>query len=249
MMQEPLRHCLVSSTATDAPTNHYFLFRNTKWIGAHNNDQTPLRKMENLTLEDAPPQGASGGAQMPLLGAGIPPPQSQQLPPQMFTTAAQLLDMTDSKVSLVSASQVLLEGAVSLLSAFLSQSYAVKESHASDNIGSLCKKSVLIFSSPEKLMVALRDGRKLIGVLRSWDQFGDYLPFLSPHSTLLTISPSKPRPPINRRAYLCSPAIRLLLKQAFVSHAARSLRGCPSRNFSCSGRERVVAWRDRFRQG
>lgn len=25
---------------------------------------------------------------------------------------------------------------------------------------------------PEKLMVALRDGRKLIGVLRSWDQFG-----------------------------------------------------------------------------
>ena len=24
----------------------------------------------------------------------------------------------------------------------------------------------------EKLMVALRDGRKLIGVLRSWDQFG-----------------------------------------------------------------------------
>ena len=24
----------------------------------------------------------------------------------------------------------------------------------------------------EKLLVALRDGRKLIGVLRSWDQFG-----------------------------------------------------------------------------
>lgn len=24
----------------------------------------------------------------------------------------------------------------------------------------------------EKLMLALRDGRKLIGVLRSWDQFG-----------------------------------------------------------------------------
>jgi len=24
----------------------------------------------------------------------------------------------------------------------------------------------------EKLMVALRDGRKLIGILRSWDQFG-----------------------------------------------------------------------------
>lgn len=26
----------------------------------------------------------------------------------------------------------------------------------------------------EKLMVALRDGRKLIGVLRSWDQFGAF---------------------------------------------------------------------------
>jgi len=72
--------------------------------------------MENLTLEEAPPQG---GAQMPL-GPGLPPQQNQQLPPQMFTTAAQLLDMTD-----------------------------------------------------KKLMVALRDGRKLIGVLRSWDQFAN----------------------------------------------------------------------------
>jgi hypothetical protein len=27
----------------------------------------------------------------------------------------------------------------------------------------------------EKLMVVLRDGRKLIGVLRSWDQFGMHL--------------------------------------------------------------------------
>ncbi|PHH62755.1 hypothetical protein CDD81_6743 [Ophiocordyceps australis] len=43
-----------------------------------------------------------------------------QLPPQMFTTAAQLLDLTD-----------------------------------------------------KKLMVVLRDGRKLIGILRSWDQFAN----------------------------------------------------------------------------
>jgi len=28
------------------------------------------------------------------------------------------------------------------------------------------------FYTAEKLMIALRDGRKLIGVLRSWDQFG-----------------------------------------------------------------------------
>ncbi|KHN99227.1 small nuclear ribonucleoprotein (LSM1) [Metarhizium album ARSEF 1941] len=66
--------------------------------------------MENLTISDvAPPPGARGRAQ------GAP-----QLPPQMFTTAAQLLDLTD-----------------------------------------------------KKLMVALRDGRKLIGVLRSWDQFAN----------------------------------------------------------------------------
>jgi len=32
------------------------------------------------------------------LGAGIPmPPPVPQLPPQMFTTAAQLLDLTDSE--------------------------------------------------------------------------------------------------------------------------------------------------------
>ncbi|KAF2721023.1 Sm-like ribonucleoprotein [Polychaeton citri CBS 116435] len=48
------------------------------------------------------------------------PPPVPQLPPQMFTTAAQLLDLTD-----------------------------------------------------KKLMLSLRDGRKLIGVLRSWDQFGN----------------------------------------------------------------------------
>jgi U6 snRNA-associated Sm-like protein LSm1 len=51
---------------------------------------------------------------------GRPPPAPQQLPAQMFTTAAQLLDLTD-----------------------------------------------------KKLMVALRDGRKLVGILRSWDQFAN----------------------------------------------------------------------------
>lgn len=47
--------------------------------------------MEALNLEDSPGQQH----QQPL-GSGQLPPQ-QQLPPQMFTTAAQLLDMTDSK--------------------------------------------------------------------------------------------------------------------------------------------------------
>ncbi|KAI8631032.1 Sm-like ribonucleoprotein [Xylariaceae sp. FL1651] len=65
--------------------------------------------MENLTLHDPPQPG------------GPPqPPQAQQLPPQMFTTAAQLLDLTD-----------------------------------------------------KKLLLVLRDGRKLVGILRSWDQFAN----------------------------------------------------------------------------
>jgi hypothetical protein len=60
--------------------------------------------MENLTLEDPLQQGGAQSQmqnQMPL-GGGVPPP-NQQLPPQMFTTAAQLLDMTDSKDCLYSA--------------------------------------------------------------------------------------------------------------------------------------------------
>ncbi|THV94815.1 Sm-like ribonucleo protein [Aureobasidium pullulans] len=68
--------------------------------------------MENMNMQNAPPPPPLGGGQMP--------PPIPQLPPQMFTTAAQLLDLTD-----------------------------------------------------KKLMVSLRDGRKLIGVLRSWDQFGN----------------------------------------------------------------------------
>ncbi|KAG5986670.1 hypothetical protein E4U43_005414 [Claviceps pusilla] len=70
--------------------------------------------MESLNISDAPPLG--GLAAPP----GTLPHAPAQLPPQMFTTAAQLLDLTD-----------------------------------------------------KKLMVVLRDGRKLIGVLRSWDQFAN----------------------------------------------------------------------------
>ncbi|KAH8811771.1 hypothetical protein F5884DRAFT_783383 [Xylogone sp. PMI_703] len=79
--------------------------------------------MENLNLEGGGGGGAPMGQQQPLgpgPGPGLPAGPPQQLPPQMFTTAAQLLDMTD-----------------------------------------------------KKLMVSLRDGRKLIGVLRSWDQFAN----------------------------------------------------------------------------
>ncbi|KAJ5112610.1 hypothetical protein N7532_000655 [Penicillium argentinense] len=79
--------------------------------------------MERLSLNENPPnapqqrqpqqQNTLGPASQPTSG----PPQ---LPPQMFTTAAQLLDLTD-----------------------------------------------------KKLVLVLRDGRKLIGVLRSWDQFAN----------------------------------------------------------------------------
>ncbi|KAF3765875.1 hypothetical protein M406DRAFT_356100 [Cryphonectria parasitica EP155] len=84
--------------------------------------------MEHLSLNEPPAPGQGGGPQPPtgpqgplgpaMLGRAPPPPQ--QLPAQMFTTAAQLLDLTD-----------------------------------------------------KKLMIVLRDGRKLMGVLRSWDQFAN----------------------------------------------------------------------------
>lgn len=55
--------------------------------------------MEKLSL-DGPEAGHAPGMAPPLGPAAGPAPgpgPNQQLPPQMFTTAAQLLDMTDSK--------------------------------------------------------------------------------------------------------------------------------------------------------
>lgn len=52
--------------------------------------------MEHLTLNDL--SSGQGGGRMPS-GPPVlsrPPPPPQQLPAQMFTTAAQLLDLTDS---------------------------------------------------------------------------------------------------------------------------------------------------------
>jgi hypothetical protein len=51
--------------------------------------------MENLSIQDPSMHGPPGpGGIPPPLGR---PPPPQQLPAQMFTTAAQLLDLTDSK--------------------------------------------------------------------------------------------------------------------------------------------------------
>lgn len=71
--------------------------------------------MEQLSINDPPPAAAQQQQQQqqqqpqqqqpPPLGAGAPMPMHMrgppQLPPQMFTTAAQLLDLTDSKLALL----------------------------------------------------------------------------------------------------------------------------------------------------
>lgn len=62
----------------------------------------PIHEMENLSL-DGPPAQAGLEARGQLLGSGSSPGPNQQLPPQMFTTAAQLLDMTDSECSVYSS--------------------------------------------------------------------------------------------------------------------------------------------------
>lgn len=93
--------------------------------------------MQNYALNDMP-AGQQTGMQQPLM---MGPPPVAQLPPQMFTTAAQLLDLTDSELSLRTS----------------------------------IEEQRLTPTFTEKLMVALRDGKTLFGVLRSWDQFGKFL--------------------------------------------------------------------------
>ncbi|KAI1107369.1 Sm-like ribonucleoprotein [Jackrogersella minutella] len=101
--------------------------------------------MENLSIHDPSPQAGpsqQGGSVPQGMGRGAPPPQPQQLPPQMFTTAAQLLDLTD-----------------------------------------------------KKLLVCLRDGRKLTGVLRSWDQFANLVLQSTVERVYATTSdPAEPKP-------------------------------------------------------
>ncbi|KAI0541653.1 hypothetical protein GGR58DRAFT_455660 [Xylaria digitata] len=99
--------------------------------------------MEHHNIHDPPPQsgGPHPGAMMNAHGPPQPP-QAQQLPPQMFTTAAQLLDLTD-----------------------------------------------------KKLLLVLRDGRKLIGILRSWDQFANLVLQSTVERVFATITnPKDPHP-------------------------------------------------------
>jgi U6 snRNA-associated Sm-like protein LSm1 len=105
--------------------------------------------MENMNMQNTqqPPSSLGGGGSGGGGGGGqqMPPPVPQ-LPPQMFTTAAQLLDLTDSE---------------HFATIWISVSWVNQRLTGA-------RLSLRI----EKLMVSLRDGRKLIGVLRSWDQFG-----------------------------------------------------------------------------
>ncbi|KIX94564.1 uncharacterized protein Z520_09610 [Fonsecaea multimorphosa CBS 102226] len=125
--------------------------------------------MENLSLNDAPPpQSASPQRRPPhpqqhphqqdAVFPGPPPPQgAPQLPPQMFTTAAQLLDLTD-----------------------------------------------------KKLLLVLRDGRKIFGVLRSWDQFANLVLtetkeryFVSVPSSSVSTDPANPHSQPSTRNLYC----------------------------------------------
>ncbi|KAJ9603064.1 hypothetical protein H2200_012359 [Cladophialophora chaetospira] len=107
--------------------------------------------MESLSLNDPPahpssPQRQGNLQQHPhqqqnAVFPGPPPPTQgpPQLPPQMFTTAAQLLDLTD-----------------------------------------------------KKLLLVLRDGRKIFGVLRSWDQFANLVLTETRERYFVTTAPSQP---------------------------------------------------------
>ncbi|KAL4933564.1 U6 snRNA-associated Sm-like protein LSm1 [Aspergillus undulatus] len=99
--------------------------------------------MERLPINDPAGPGQQGKPPQ-----GFPPERSlgpsapmthgpPQLPPQMFTTAAQLLDLTDS-----------------------ASPWPLTHVIGAD-------------TPLEKLVLVLRDGRKLIGVLRTWDQFAN----------------------------------------------------------------------------
>ena len=185
--------------------------------------------MENLNLEDQQGQpGAAGQSLLPLLGGG-PPPPNQQLPPQMFTTAAQLLDLTDSKRC---AFGIATERCVEVVEG-----------------KSLAHGKLIRSSITEKLMVSLRDGRKLIGVLRSWDQFGKSYPCNGENVLLLTYLYSKLGSSIHDRTHLRPPLIQHLRPARSTPPNRRScaswpLRRYPARHLLGARRERAVTRRD-----
>lgn len=57
----------------------------------------PPPPLEALGLDERGPAGGQQVPAPPALGQAMHQQAPQQLPPQMFTTAAQLLDLTDSE--------------------------------------------------------------------------------------------------------------------------------------------------------
>jgi len=85
----------------------------------------------------------------------------------------------------------------------------------------------------EKIIAVLRDGRKLIGVLRSWDQFGMMLPFV------LTLS----------RYHDLSSSLRQSRSSGHHGAVYRTkkqdLRRHKTRHLPCSRRKSLNSWRNR----
>lgn len=163
--------------------------------------------MERLSLNESPapaprtPQQNQQFSQNALGPAGPQPTGGPpQLPPQMFTTAAQLLDLTDSMCTQPRSKRP-------------NSRKRTRE----------CKRTNIADTITEKLVLILRDGRKLIGVLRSWDQFGTPVAPQFPSPFYLTFnSRSKSCFPGYRRARLC----RTVVRRCLARDLHRSWREC-----------------------
>lgn len=88
-------------------------------------------------------------------------------------------------------------------------------------------------------MLVLRDGRKLIGVLRSWDQFGRFIAPVNPIHSLLSSLLTWPTSLKSESRF--SRYDRALLHPI----TTQPLRRCQTWHLSRPGRERSHAWRDR----
>lgn len=118
----------------------------------------------------------------------------------MFTTAASLLELTDSESSPQFFRKYQFPVQEPPLFSLPPRPGFPLPSHHKES-PRLIRKQPRLTTTPlfppglkEKLTVTLRDGRKLIGVLRSWDQFGMFLPIFSPSSGHTTEVPSPQQP-------------------------------------------------------
>lgn len=126
----------------------------TAWLDTHNthliqHDLLPDEHMENLSLHDA-------GSAPPGQG-GPPAPVVPQLPVRNTTVSMKKVMLTNHSLRCSRRPPNFLT--LPTVSAPMGERVCAEEQWCTSE-------------NTEKLMVVLRDGRKLIGVLRSWDQFG-----------------------------------------------------------------------------